>query len=495
MSEQTAESKTQSHEAGSAVLSDAIEDSKSAQLRGKVKGKFLRLTMADGGVPVFVRTEHISGFYDIYGVNGPGVRDFAYCWIVGDYLKVGVKECAEDIQALIAEVEGEYTRSELGEALIALLIAAGMGASEACLLLSSGPREKLAAEVVKLAERLHQTTPSRHAEKYAEHVEKKWGEAVDDLSKLLEAGQELAEALGLSYDHDSPVAATICCIEEAISKLRDAKLEKDALLDKVRAIHSMAVQEQVRREELMRACDQVLAAVGISKEDPAVLGRDDFAQMLLHLRVAVERIEELKAACRKIFEVLSLSDEEGAETGIRAIVRMLDRAAVCIADDRADKVMAQSGLLHAALNLQSPSDPTLAPGAKELGMQEAVKFLRAIGMTDADLLREERETGHPLIACGRMLTRVVERLETLKQEAATNLQTCDALSRKVSELEDRLEATTLLHKNEEDRALRAFNQVDSLRERLREALDQLPQTVRAELEKVWTIRELAGGQS
>lgn len=156
MSKQADKEKTQSHEAGSAVLTDTILESQLEEIKGdlrsKVSGKFLRLTM-DNENPVFVRSEHIGAYHD----RENEFQGFLGCWITGTGFGFSIKERAEDLQTLIGMVEGEYSASELAETLIALLVVAGTDPAEARALLSTLPREALVKRINELGERLTST--------------------------------------------------------------------------------------------------------------------------------------------------------------------------------------------------------------------------------------------------------------------------------------------------------------------------------------------------
>lgn len=408
MSKEPSTDTIESNKANSTVSTATIEDTKSARPRGKVSGKFLRLTMAHNGIPIFVRSDNIGAYHDEIDKK----KGFQGCWLTGTSFSFSVKEYAEDIQALIAQVEGEYSAGELAETLIALLVVAGTDPSEARALLSTAPREALVKRINALGERLSSTREIDPLLEENQLLNRKLAGLRFEMSELIHAGKRLYMALGgadTNILNDEPVSRVVRCIDEAIAKLRDAKLRESALLDKGGHIRAMAVKEQVdrekfgqRHEELMKAGDTVLQALGITSEqfdEEAGHGLDDHGAMLRMLTRAVELIGGLK--------------------------------------ERADNAE-----------------------------------------VDANHLR-----------------RKLLDLQTVKQDAAANLKTCDELSCQLSELEDRLAFTTQARKDGEERAACLEKDADKLRARLADALRQLPEPVQRDLERVWTVREAAGVQS
>lgn len=329
MSQPTAEAKTESNESIGCQQPRSAEEERLAGLQGKVVGEFLRLTRWDEGTPVYLRSRDISMYFDSHSATPS-------CFISGlGFRGCSVKETAEDIDALIAMREGEYTASELGESLIALLVAGGMGAAEARALLSTGPREKLAAGVVKLADELQRITGN------AELL----GDFQREWRALVNAGEQLAKASGKHrrFLFSKPAPATIECINEAIERLQSTAATPDAVTYRqhfpaLRAVirclfvdlginddpahglpelaaglreartkihdlraradssgmRAMLADESGKRSQLMDACDQVLRTVGISSDDfdeEAKHGLDDHGAMVRLLGEAKKRHE------------------------------------------------------------------------------------------------------------------------------------------------------------------------------------------------------------
>lgn len=445
MSKQADKEKTQSHEADSSVLSGTILESQLEEikrdLRGKVSGKFLRLTM-DNENPVFVRCDHISAYHDrenalpAPGAAGGGAvaefQGFLGCWITGTGFGFSIKERAEDLQALIAQVEGEYSASELAETLIALLVVAGTDPAEARALLSTAPREALAKRINALGERLAQSEVPR---------------------SLVNAGEELYLALGgESSDSywDDPPAAMVRCIDQAVSKLRDAKLRESALLDKGGHLRAAVAREQAdremfgrRHEALMQAGDKVLQALDLEAfDEDSSLGPEDHGAML----------------------------------------RMLDRAVELIGGLHKDKKTLEDCLL---LHRSEREKLSIACG----------KVLRALGIAiEPDPALGHDKHSHLLLA----LTVAAERIEALQADAAKDASLAACIEQQQVEIERQQEE---IEKQRRDiaafrgDAAACLKTADNLRARLADALRQLPEPVQRDLERVWTIRETAGGQS
>lgn len=302
---------TQSDEAGSTVLSGTILESQLEEikrdLRGKVSGKFLRLTAAHNDRPVFIRAENIGAYHDQYD----DIRGFQGCWLTGTSFGFSVKEYAEDIQALIAQVEGEYSASELAETLIALLVVAGTDPAEARALLSTAPREALVKRINELGERLAVGARDQaDREMFGQRHE-----------ALMQAGDKILQALGITSEQFDQEAghglddhgAMLRMLGRAVELIGGLKERADNAEIDANDLRKKLLQHRSDQEKLTSACGKVLQALGIATEPDPALGHDKHSHLLLALTVAAERIEALQADGAKDASLASCIEQQQVE--------------------------------------------------------------------------------------------------------------------------------------------------------------------------------------
>lgn len=427
---------TQSDEAGSAVLSDTILESQLEEIkrdsRGKVSGKFLRLTMAHNDRPVFIRAENIGAYHDIYD----DLKGFQGCWLTGTTFGFSVKEYAQDIQALIAQVEGGPSADALSQVLVSIFVAAGMNTAQAAALLAEDRAADAVQAITELCERLIRAEAERP------HVE-----ALHENLTLL-----LIRILGHWTPETREGAVDLHALNAALPLASERASEMKQKAERCQREQADREMFGQRHEALMQAGDKILQALGITSEqfdDEAGHGLDDHGAMLRMLARAVELIGGLK--------------------------------------ERADNAEIDANDLRKKL-LQHRSDQEKLTSACHT-------VLQALGIaTEPDPALGHDKHSHLLLA----LTVAAERIEALQADAAKDASLAACIEQQQVEIERQQEEIEKQRRDIE--AFRAdagayLKTADSLRARLAEALRQLPEPVQRDLERVWANREAAGEQS
>lgn len=383
MSEREEVPGTESNAVIAAQADPMPQEERSAWLRGKVNGQFIRLTKADTRVPLFVRTADIGSFSDVFT---KGTFTFQHCWVSGQAFGAEpIAERAEDLQSLIAianaqsaaqsAIDGEWKRiaesldvvaHELRHHVADLLFAADDNLSEPELRvitrrarsLPTFLREKVraAVELLQDARRGHVlakgaaakdleecarlTLQAQHA---AQDAEARWRDACGVLQAI---------GLRLGLEHGTSNDEIVKAVAEAL-----ARPQPTPPVDNSSSLRKSSSDAWQKHGELMALGDSLLNAMGFSADEfdqASEHGRDDHGAMVKLLSTMPGRLTELREQSERMRGELQHRDSERAEL-LEQIAGLRQRA------ENAEREAAQkalSGLLSQTpiVNLVSVDD-------------------------------------------------------------------------------------------------------------------------------------------